>query len=141
MASFIALLVTALAVSRATAFTIQSAVFLGNVTPTPNDNSIRDLGWTGRIGSTVIDVFGDSFQCDNSYYETNCGPLSYPLYTNAAGIELSPTSFRDSPDSSTPGYFCDYFSDEDAGTNGLGMLVYVKYGLNVARLTIGSLES
>lgn len=132
MASLIAVLVTALAVNSVSAFTIESAVFLGNVTPTPNDNSIRDLGWTGRIGSTIIDVFGDSFQCDNSYYQTNCGPLWHPLYTNAAGIEVSPAGFRDSPDSSTPGYFCNYFSDEDATTNGLGMLVYMNYGSNVA---------
>jgi hypothetical protein len=132
MASLIAVLITALAVNSVTAFTIQSAIFLGNVTPTPNDNSIRDLGWTGRIGSTIIDIFGDSFQCDNYYYQTACGPLYYPLYANSAGIELSPTSFRDSPDSSSPGYFCDYFSDEDPGTNGLGLLVYMNYGSNVA---------
>lgn len=132
MASLIAVLAIALAVNSVTASTIQSAVFLGNVTPTPNDNSIRDLGWTGRIGSTIIDVFGDSFQCDNSYYQTHCGPLYHPLYTNAAGIELSPTSFRDSPDSSTPGYFCHYFSDEDPSTNGLGLLVYMNHGSNVA---------
>ena len=120
MAHLTLLPVVALALSSVTAFTIESAVFLGNVTPSPNDNSIRDLGWTGRIGSTIIDVFGDSFQCDDSYYQINCGPLYHDLYTNAAGIELSPTTFQDSPDSSTPGYFCDYFSDEDATTNGLG---------------------
>jgi hypothetical protein len=105
----------------ASAFSVQSAIFLGNVTTSPDDNSIRDLGWSGKIGNTIIASFGDSFQCDDATNQVNCGPLSYFLYTNAAGIEKSQTTFQDSPSSSTPGYFCDYFDDEDAVTNGLGI--------------------
>lgn len=120
MAAFLSAGTLSLLALRASALTVKSAVFLGNVTANPNDQTVRDNGYTGKIGNIIINTWGDTFQCDNSYYQTNCGPLSYPLFTNAASIEKSSTTFQDSPDSSKPNYFCGYQFGEDAVTNALG---------------------
>lgn len=110
-----------LLLASASAFTVESAVFLGNVTPSPNDQTVRDNGYTGKIGNTIINTWGDTFQCDDAYYQTNCQLAGgHYVYTNAGSDELSPTTFRDEPKSSQPDYFCRYQFGEDATTNALG---------------------
>lgn len=127
MALFIKTSMLALLTARANALTIQSAVFLGNVTSTPNDQAVRDNGYSGNVGTAIIDTFDDSSQCDNAYDQTNCGYPNYYTYTNSAGVGKSPTSFQDEPSSSAPNYFCGYTYGEDAPTNALGELSHTPY--------------
>ena len=90
--------------------TFQTPVFIGNYTPNPNDQTVRDLGFSGKIRSTVINSFGDTITCSNAYYQTGCSGLS--LRANSAGIGLSATRYKDTPNPQSAEMFCKFMSSE-----------------------------
>ncbi|KAK4500343.1 hypothetical protein PRZ48_008532 [Zasmidium cellare] len=110
MNSLIAL--TAALVPLTQGVSVSSVQFLGNLVPSPDDNTVRDLGFVGSIGGKNILTFGDTNVCSNASTFTNCG---VPVAANSAGRIQSPTTFRDTPDQNNPQMFCKYFSDEDPG--------------------------
>lgn len=56
MACFRSAAALSLMALKAAAFAVESAVFLGNVTPTPDNMAVRDNGYTGKIGDTIINT-------------------------------------------------------------------------------------
>jgi hypothetical protein len=86
----------------------------GNYSNAYNPNTSRDLGFVGKIGGSVINSFGDTGLCPP-------GQTCPPIAANSAGLSLSPTSYKDTPDSSKPSQFCKYFSDEPADKWGMGI--------------------
>lgn len=85
----------------------------GNYTDAYNVNSGRDLGFVGKIGGSVINSFGDTTLAPP-------GANAFPVYPNSAGLGLSPTSYKDTPNTSTASRFCPKFSDEVCHTNRKG---------------------
>jgi hypothetical protein len=77
----------------------------GNYTNAYNPSTSRDLGFTGKIGGSVINSFGDTGLC-------RPGQVCPPISANSAGLGLSPVSYKDTPDSSKPSQFCKYFDYE-----------------------------
>lgn len=69
-----------LLVSAQPSFTVTSAVINGNITST-NAEDIRDLGFSGIIVTTPLNVYGDTIICGNgSEYDRYYQVPPYPIY-------------------------------------------------------------
>ena len=69
-----------LLVSAQPSFTVTSAVINGNITST-NTEDIRDLGFSGIIGTTPLNVYGDTIICGNgSEYDRYYQVPPFPIY-------------------------------------------------------------
>jgi hypothetical protein len=79
--------VAPLIVSAQPSITVTSAVINGNITST-NTQDIRDLGFSGIIGSTTLNVYGDTLLCGNgSEYDRIYQVPPYTIYgANSAAI-------------------------------------------------------
>ena len=109
----------------ASAVTVQSAVLIGNVTSS-NTEDIRDLGFSGTIGSVSINSYGDTLICgdgsaEDRYYQTQ--PCNLLEANSAAYSTEDPTVITDfnlAPDGNAQ-IFCGYFPDETPSVSGMGI--------------------
>lgn len=123
--SFLSVFASALLPLAVTSVSVTSE-FLGNVTSTNTEN-IRDLGFSGTVGSLNINTYGDTLICGDGsahdrYYQT---PPCNLLHANSAAYaEPDPrniTDFNLDTDGNAQ-IFCGYFADETPeGNYGMGL--------------------
>jgi hypothetical protein len=107
------------------AVSIQSTVFLGNITST-NTEDIRDLGFAGTIGKVSINTYGDTLICGDGsahdrYYQTP--PCNLLAANGAAYSTANPLNITDFNLSGTNAQmFCNYNSAETPPSDyGMGL--------------------
>ncbi|KAK0128101.1 hypothetical protein ONS95_000086 [Cadophora gregata] len=103
-----------------------STEFLGNVTST-NTEDIRDLGFSGTVGSVNINTYGDTLICGDGsahdrYYQT---PPCLLLHANSAAYARSDPRYITDFNLDRNGnaqIFCGYFDDETPESSyGMGL--------------------
>ncbi|TAQ88007.1 hypothetical protein B7494_g3682 [Chlorociboria aeruginascens] len=117
----------------ASAFTVQDVTFLGNVTSSNTQNT-RDLGYSGSIGATHINSYGDTIECGNSTAATRYTPPCELLASNSAAFQTTdPTIFTDylSSGSTNSHQFCGYFPNESPADYGMGITNIIQTGPDI----------